>query len=174
MPSIYARELTKTLAESIAALQAEPPAKQLQIFDELALMRDVAAQAIMQYGVAREAAASQPENMKLQGMVLETGAVMRDHLNDVVKLAETAGRIEQQAKDKISIPQLHYFVDQLIGAIYTALDGDVYTAKQIEKAIKNQVLLPSIGSSSEKGTLLTPDMDVTAMDEMVPKVTDVT
>ena len=171
MPGIYDRVLTRTLAESIAALQAEPPAKQMQIFDELALMRDVAAEAVKLYSVAREAAAQQPDNMKLTEQVLSTGAVMREHLNEVVRLAEVAGRIEQQAKDKISIPQLYFFVDQLVHAIYVALDGDVVLAKQIERTIKETVLLPSVtAGNSDKGTLLTPDMDVQSMDAMVPKI----
>lgn len=172
MPSVYNRALTKTLAESINTLQAAPPAKQLQIFDELALMRDVATEAVKLYSIAREASAAAPDNMKLTEQVLAMGAVMREHLNEVVKLCEAAARMEQQAKEKISVPQLHFFVDQLVHAIYLACEGDVIMAKHIEQSIRTNVLLPSM-SAGDQGTLLTPDLDVQAMDATVPKITDV-
>jgi hypothetical protein len=168
MPRFYGKYLTRTLSEALEESTSISPAEQLQLYDELALIRDAAGQAVQMYALAREALEQNKDAAKtsaLQQIVMQASLLMRDHLSEVVKVCESAARIEQQAKDKISIHQLHFFINQIVRCAYDAFDGSIEHAQTFENYVRNHIRLPASG---ENGTALTPDMDVQAMDDTVP------
>jgi hypothetical protein len=169
MSNPYRKNISAALAATIEQMTAINPEEQLQLYDELALMRHAAGNAVGMYNKAVEAheAETDPTKKKiLAELVLQCGLVMRDHLNEVIRTAETAARINAAAKDKISLHQLHYFIEQVTRCAYVAFEGDEQRALTYERHLKEYIKLPRLGV---EGTDLTPDMDVTAMDATIPK-----
>lgn len=166
MPRAYSKYLTRTLSEALEEQTGVNPQEQLQLYDELALIRDSAGQAVKLYGAARQASEEDPTSLKKQEFVFQAGAIMREQLKEVISACEAAARLENSAKDKISIHQLHFFIQQIVRAAYNVLGDDVETVRKIEHSIKTTIRLPSSGI---EGTVVTPDMDVNAMDESVPR-----
>lgn len=166
LPIFYRKNMTKTLAQAVEEQLAVSPQEQLNLYEELALMRDACGQAVGLYSKARELADAEPDNMKAQNMVLESSLLMRDYLKEVVSICESAHRIEASAKDKVSVHQLHFFVAQLVQQIYKGVGEDITTARHIEHLIRTNLALPAAQGST--GTTISPDMDVRAMDETIP------
>jgi hypothetical protein len=167
MPRVYAKYLSKELTRTLEEQLAVSPQEQLQLYEELALMREAAGQAVKLYSVAHEAARTQPENTKRQELVVTASQIMAEALKNVQGICEAAARCEAQAKDKLSIHQLYFFINQIVHCIHEAAGGDVEFAERVVQAIKTGVKLPSFGP---EGTAVTPDMDVTAMDNTVPRL----
>lgn len=161
----YSKYFSKTLKDAIQEQLDTPPLERLQLFEELALMRDLAGQSIALYSIAREAAASQPGNERLIACVLGAGETMRLHLAEVVNVCEKAARLDEAAKDKISIHTLTFVVNQIVKCAYDVF-GDDPRIMILDTMLKNKVRLPSTGTA---GTDLTPDLDVQAMDATVPR-----
>lgn len=170
MPRFYKKVLHKRLEQTLEDLLNDTsPSEQLQLYEELALMRTVADEAVGQYSAAVQARDENLDPTKaaaLQELVMTTGMIMRDHLNEVVRICEAAARIEQNAKDKISIHQLHFFVQQVVKCAYDAFDGQVTLAQLFDEKLRTNVRLPAPG---QDGTDLLPSMDVQAMDLTIPR-----
>ena len=165
MPRFYSKFLTRTLSDAVEEALAVSPKEQLQLFEELALIRDYAGQGVQLYSQAREAAAAHPDNAKLQDLVVAAGGLMLDQLRSVINTCESAARIDAAAKDKVSVHTMHFFVDQIVRIAFESF-GDDERAHEFERQIRTNIKLPSAGN---EGTSLTPDMDVIAMDASVPK-----
>src|SRR5262249_51777928 len=114
MPPIYRHYLRKTLSHAVSELCAMPPNESLQVFEELALMRDAAGQAVALYGVARDIANAKPDDIQARRNAVEAAAIMREALMQVVKVVDRAASINSQAKDKVSVYMLQHFVDQIV------------------------------------------------------------
>lgn len=146
-------------------LAANSPAEQLDLYEELALMRDVAGRAVQTYAEAVELAASKPESTDAKELMMLAGCAMKEHLDDIVKTVESISRIENGAKDKVSIAQLHFFIDSILRCSHQVYADDEQKAMQFAELVRMQIKLPSLGVN---GTMLTPDADVMAMDASVP------
>lgn len=158
MPRFYSKYLTRTVQEAVEEALAVSPREQLQLFEELALMRDLAGQAVALYSAARETGKAE--------VMMQAGMLMQQHLKEVIATCESAARIDAAAKDKVSVHTLHHFVDQLVRVAFETF-GDTDKAREFEFAIRTQIKLPSSGVN---GTDITPDQDVTEMDRSVPQV----
>lgn len=157
MTRFYSKYMTRTVREAVEDALAVSPQEQLQLFEELALMRTLAGESIKLYSAAKETG-KQP--------VIDTAAmIMQQQLNEVVRTCEAAARIDASAKDKVSVHTIHHFVDQIVRIAFDSF-GDDPKAKEFEHLIRTQLKLPRSGND---GTSLTPDMDVTEMDSSVPK-----
>lgn len=156
LPRFYSKFLTKTLSEAVEEQLDLAPTEQLRFFEELALMRDVAGQAVMLYGAAK--ATGKAEH------VMPAAMVMKDALSEVVKIGEAAARIEASARDKISVHALHCFVAQIVRIVHDTF-GDDPRVHQFEEAIRNSIRLPVAVNS---GTARTPDADAIEMDDTIP------
>jgi hypothetical protein len=172
MPKVYGKFMGPTLQEAIAAQLEQDPKEQLQLYEEIALMRQAAGEAVKLYSVALAANESEPSD-KRQGMVLQAATIMQQSLNEVVRICESASRIEANAKDKISITNLSFFVDQLVRITYNTLGGDdVGQAQcaQLEQALRAQIRIP-LQQGTLIGTTVTPDSTdaiVADMDSTIP------
>jgi hypothetical protein len=169
-PSFYANFLKPALRESLNYLAAASPQEQLNLYEELQLVRSVAGHAVQMYAEAVELLAAAPLDIRVRAMVFETGEAMKSHLRDVVDIAEKIARIENGAKDKVSIAQLHFFLDSILRCSHQVYADDEEKALQFAELIRTQIKLPQVGIT---GTTLTPDLDVLAMDASVPEADNV-
>jgi hypothetical protein len=173
MSRFYRNHLTKSLADMLDDALSIDPGEQLQLYEELALMRDVAGQAVALYGISKDLADKEP-NEKNRERVLMAGQLMQGQLSEVVKICESASRIAN-ARNNISPDQLGFFVAQLTRCVHDVF-GDDPRVVLLDKVLKEQVRIPVDGASG--GTTLTPDSDARDMDSSVPmyvpiKVVDV-
>lgn len=180
MPRIYRRHMTQSLHAAVQEQMAVSPAEQLQLFEELALMREVAQQSVRLYGAASEAleraeaeGLEEPKRKKLEELTMSAGMVLQDQMRSVSDICDRAARIDAQVKDKISVHTLHHFVDQIVMIAYKSfgeLGEDSPLVKDFVQRIRTEIKIPSTGA---EGTSVTPDMDVRDMDETVPRAPQV-
>jgi hypothetical protein len=184
LPRFYKRYLTQTLNEVIEEMTSLAPAEQLQMYEELALLRDAAAMHVQLYSVAREGLERiistdgiESERAKAMRQVLVGAAEqMRSQLLSVISVGESAARIEANARDKVSVLSLHHFVDQVVRCAHEAFGGDhegITRAKVFDEMLRTSIRLPPVPDSGSNlsPTSLTPDAtpDVMAMDDTVPR-----
>lgn len=163
MARFYRNHLTKSLSDMLDDALSIDPNEQLQLYEELALMRDVAGQSVALYGISKDLADQTP-NEKNRERVMMAGQLMQGQLSEVVKICESASRIAN-ARNNITPDQLGHFVAQLVRVIHDAF-GDDPRVVVVERMIREQVRIPVDGASG--GTTLTPDADARAMDGSVP------
>jgi hypothetical protein len=166
MPKFYGKYVTKTLGDMLDQCLEQNPKDQLQLFEEVALIRDVAGQAVALYSAAKELADAHPGDAKKRDLLMQAGEVMKMQISEVVKTCEAASRVANAASDKVSIHQLHFFVEQVTRCAYEAFGNDP-RAEDFRQRMLTQVRLPVDAGST--GTCVTPDMDVMGMDGSVPK-----
>jgi hypothetical protein len=154
----YSKHLTGTLKAYVETCTGIDPNDQLSLFEELALVRHLAGDSIRLYQGAQQS--GKPE------LLSGATALMREALSHVVKTCEAAARIDALAKDKISIHNLTFLVEQIVRIAFKTLDED--DARRFEVMVRSEIRI----QSGPDGTMLTPDMDVTAMDDTIPKEED--
>lgn len=173
LPRIYARHLTKSLSQALEEQLGCDPQEQLQLYEELALIRDSAGQAVQMYSIAREALSQEPHNEKRQSILAESAAIMRMQLQQVVETCEKAAKIEAMSRDNaISIHQMYFFINQIVRKIHDVL-GDspesLDLVARIEENIRTGVKVPG-GQFERLGVNTTPEVtiDVEQMDASIP------
>jgi len=154
LPVFYSSVLNATLTEAVQAATDGEPHEQLQVFEELALMRLAARDA-----VALWSAAQQSDNTETR---LGAAEVMKGALVEVIKMAETAARINAAGSDKVSVHNIAHVVRQIVRIAYECMEED--QARVFERMVKQQIKL----STGAPGTVVTPDMDVRSMDDSIP------
>lgn len=155
LPRFYAKELTGTLQEYVEASLGAAPHEQLNLFEELAIMRAAAAETVALFAAAQQ---SKDSDTRAAAAML-----MQEALKHVVATCESAARIEAGSKDKISIHNIAHVVQQIVRIAY-AVFGDEAEVKSFERQIRENVKI----AGDKSGTDLTPDVDVGEMDETVP------
>ena len=121
MPKFYSQYVTKTLGEMLDKCLELNPHDQLQLYEELALIRDVAGQSVAMYSAAKDIPDTNPKKSEL---VAQAAELMKLQISEVVKTCEAASRVASNARDKVSIHQLHFFVDQVSRCAYEAFGDD--------------------------------------------------
>lgn len=170
MPKYYGKYMTKALGDVLDECLAQNPNEQLQLLEELALIREVAGQSVALYSAAKELAdnaTDDKDRAKKRELLLNAGEVMKMQIAEVVKTCEAASRVAGAARDKVSIHQLHFFVDQVTRCAFESFGTDP-RAEDFRQRMLTQVKLPIDGATGN-GTVVTPDMDVRDMDGSVPK-----
>jgi len=154
LPKFYRNTLSKTLSQAVDEMLGVAPEDQLSLFEELAIMRTMAGDAIKLYTLAEQKGKK----------TIEAAELMRSALKDVVSVCESAARVSAMGKDKISIHDIQHIVNQIVRVAYSTLAEK--DARKFERAIKTQVKLPV---KDNQGTELTPDKDVLEMDGTIPQ-----
>jgi len=158
MKSQYKRRMSKTLKEVMENALSEPATDQLSVLEELALARESIGPIIQIFDAARQSNKVEVE--------MQCGALMREALSEVVKIAESAARIANAGKDA-PMQAVQVVVNQITRAACGVLGDDVAKAREMEEAIRVAVALPGLHT----GTDLLPS-DVTAtvedMDATIP------
>lgn len=160
MPGWYRDALGPTIAEAIDQLTCGSASEQLQLFEELALMRHAAQDAVKLYGAAQKATGDGALAMRA-----EAAAIMQAQLREVAKICEAAARVDAMAKDKFSIHAVQLLINQLVRICAQVFKGHDALVKTFERRIREEVRLPTTDAA---GTSLTPDGVVLEMDSTVP------
>jgi hypothetical protein len=163
MPVVYRKYLNKTLNDALEAQLGVKPSEQLQILEELALLRDFAGQSVAVYSATREAAEKNPGH---NDKVMAAGAFMAECLGRVSKMAEAAAKITSSTSNVDSIHDIQYIVFQIIRIMYQVCGpNNEQLAIEFERRVHRDLVLPK----TPEGTTKEPHHDVEDMDSSVPK-----
>ena len=171
LPRFYSRQLGKTLHEAVEEHLSAAPEEQINLFEELALTRVIAGDAVALYSATCEALKDKPADDKQAHAAKDlAGSIVIDAMKHVSDVCTKAAQIEAQAKDKFSVHSVTHVVNQIIRVMYELCEPEHHDiAVKFEHAVRTQVKLPRITTD---GTELTPDEDAVAMDATVPKAPD--
>lgn len=166
LPMFYSKYLTNTLNEALEAQLDLDSSEQLNLQEELALMRMTCAQAVKLFSGANEI----PEDQDNRDETIMSAAIlMREALQSVAQMCKDAAAVESTRKDAITPMDLKQIVNQLVRLLYVVCGEDNETiAREFERRVKDEIKLPSDVS----GTELTPDKDVQGMFDSIPKSPD--
>lgn len=162
MPRLYSKYLNTALEEVVGQVMGEDPREALNLFEELALMRISAGEAIKLYGAALKIG----DEQKGQELRMSAAAVMAQALGNVQSMCEAAARVESQGKDKFSVHTLRAIIDQITLVAHATFKDHPDLVMKFQRDIKEQVRIPAAGGA--EGTHLTPDKDVMGMDATIP------
>lgn len=164
MPGIYSKKLGPTLAKALEEAVSQPNGEMLRVYEELALVRLSSQESVRLFSAVYELPDDHPKKSE---SLLMTGSLMRESLQEVIKVAQTAASIESQQNDRVSIQHLAAVVEQIVRLAYEAFGEDhLDLVQNYESLIRGKVRLPKPGSD---GTTITPDQDVMEMDDTVPR-----
>ena len=159
VPRFYSKHLTKTLKKALERSLKQAPSRQLSLFEELALMRDAAGQTVALYSGALESGNTE--------LITAATMLMRDALNDVRTMCESASRIAAASDAVMPIHNMVFIVQQVTKIIYNVLgDEGQEQAEAIAQALNNELL---IDTGAPTGVTLTPESDVADMIDTVPR-----
>jgi len=160
----YSKYLGKTLREKFDEFMGESHHEMVSLYEELALVRTMASEAVVMFTAATEGADISLETKALASRCLQ------DALDRVKDLCLAISRIEKDTEDKVSLSVVDLLVTQIIRAVQrevgTSPEGQAL-GERIEHRIRNEVRLPKTGNANdinEDGTEITPDQQVLAMD----------
>ena len=165
MPKRYAKFLGVTLRNKIEELTSDPHFDQINLYDEIAIARLSATQALK----LAEPVLTGSIKVKNTTMVLAMSC-LRDAMDHVRDVVVAAAKIEHDAGGKVSLRVVDLVIMQVIKAIHEVCDDPVL-ADLIEKAVRENVRLPE--GSGDAGALIvdgvesTPDVIVMEMDESI-------
>lgn len=160
-PAVYSKYLSDKLLSKMAEASGQKDA--LDLSEELKLVRVAALDAVQLYDVTQQLPS---DDKSAQEMRLAAGLVMREALEAVGDMAKRAADIEKSRDDRVGVGQLHVIVAQIVDMAYEAF-GDEHVA--LVRKFAEQIKTIRLPSDEVKGTMITPDQDVLAMDETVPR-----
>ena len=140
LPSFYSKYLGPKLSERLAELLARPHDEQVSLYEELAIARSTACEALR----LAQPLFDPEQNARLKP---ETKALMMSTLQQamdgVKEMVLACSRIEKDADDKVSIKVINLVVNQIVLAINDVCGTEnVALAEAIAAAIDNRVRLP--------------------------------
>lgn len=174
MPSFYGKYLNETLQEAVESQLRLPVENQLNLFEELAISRTLAKDALQMY--AEESA--NPKSTREQ--ILIAGKFLYSALEVVTNFCEKAAKVDSMQRDKYSIHTINSIVAQIVNIIHIVLDihDQHELAVELAREIRIQLKIPvqtvkliEANANNQLGTNLTPeaiDATVIDMDSSVP------
>ena len=169
--STYGNLLSGALKEFVTGQLAKPAESQVEVFEELALHRATAAQAVEVYSKAADKLSQLRENPNASAdekqaafqMQYQTAEMMKRELLSVAALAKTASQIQSTQTNQLSLSAMEAIISNIIDLIYDALRPEtngLQIAARIEKKISSQISV-----NLDRGTVLLPsDELVQSMD----------
>lgn len=163
LPMFYSKYLTATLNEALEAQLELDSHEQLNLQEELALMRLTCGQAIAMFGAANELPKDKENRDEV---IMNASLIMRDALQSVAQMCKDAAAVESSRKDAITPMDLKQIVNQLVRLLYTVCGEDNEDiARRFELRVKDEIRLPN----DVEGTTLNPTQDVMEMLNSIPK-----
>lgn len=160
---VYSKKLGPALRDKVEELLGSSHDEQISLYEELALMRIAASQAVK---LAEPALTGNNVSDKAKRLAI---SLMCDALSEVREFVVAAARIEREANGRVSIRVVNLFIMQIVRAIYRACEGDDELAKRIEAEINETVRLPKDGDADPnvliEGTMLLPSDAAREMDD---------
>jgi len=139
-PTFYSKFLGPTLAKALTEVASEPLTKQTAIYDELALARATAQQAVKMAAIALEP----PPGIVIDDATKRGAlALIMEVVGQVSILVERAAKIEASASDKLSLRAVDAFVVQIVRIIAEELGSEYQAlAEKICGRIKTDIRVP--------------------------------
>jgi hypothetical protein len=170
LPKFYSRVMTQTLRERIDESTARTHDEQIELYEELALMRESASEAVRVWSLAvtrlEEARAEGRDTKLLIGVVQDASQLMAQHLEHVKEYALAIARVRSMTKDKLTLHTLYGVVHQVTRLMYEVCgDENEALARELEQRLRTDIVIPTDG---REGTTLTPDQTAMDMDDTIP------
>lgn len=146
----YARALTDTLKARVEEHLSQKPDDQISLFEELALMREAASQHVTIYNAVLQHGK--------QESVLAAAELMALSLSRVADICKSAATVHNIQKDKFSIHDLNFIIEQIIRISYDVIKDEAI-ATQLAIRLRSELQL-----TSNVGTTITTDQMVQQMD----------
>jgi hypothetical protein len=148
----YKRSLTASL-EAVLSEQLEmKPDEQLSLFEELALVREAANNHVKIYSLAVETGK--------QEAIMAAGELMAISMQRVAEICRIAAATHNEQKDKFSVHDLNYIIEQIIRISFDCFKDDPRVNKFALMIRENLQL------TKDQGTSITPDQEVLEMDKL--------
>lgn len=186
VPAFYQKYLSKSLQQALDDYMLGPPDEQLQILTELAMMRESSGLVFAMFSAVRDKREQHYDTMSdkdkaiLDETTIRVGALVKDALMDIARIAKLASSINAEGRDKISLMQLKFFTDQMTVCAHEAASkafaGEPAKAEQFARdfnnLVQNSVKLPTVDGGTGEPVTKKPSDDVNLMDDTVPRVAD--
>lgn len=170
LPSFYKHRLTETLSSRVEVLREVSNEDQLQLYEELALMRDAATESIVVYDQSLALLSLKPEDPELKKLVEDASKDMRRALESVGDYALKAARIREMTAGKMDSHAIASVIHQMTRIAHDVCEGaHSEVAVELERRLREDIVMPL---ADNRGTDITPDQDVLDMDETIPKYTE--
>lgn len=171
----YTKLLSESLKTFVHSQMEKPPETQVEVFEELALVRHSAAGVVEMYSKAcekLEEVKNNPDSSKEEKAAaaefrFAAAAMLQKELFAVTNIAKTASSIQSAATNQLSLSAMEGIVNTIIEIIFESLrmeKNGLAIAARIEQKINSQVNL-----SVDRGTVKLPSDDlVSLMDKSIP------
>jgi hypothetical protein len=161
LPRSYTHALKGALAATIQTqLEESEPFEALDLTEELLLVRNSAANAVAIYSQALDEGAT-------LDVVMQAGLIMQGQLSAVADMCDKAAKVAQQ-RNAIAgafTDTLARVISSVLHAAYEVWGND-HSVGEFEKLLRSKLKERKLPGA--EGTALTPDLDVTEMDDTVP------
>ena len=140
LPPFYSKYLGPKLSQRLAELLARPHDEQVALYEELAVARATACEALKLAQPLFDEEQSKKLNSETKSLMMQTLGQAMDGVKEMVL---ACSRVEKDADDKVSIKVINLVVNQIILAINDVCGTEnVALAEAIAAAIDNRVRLP--------------------------------
>jgi len=161
------RFASRYLGEALYSMLEEQlegdPVEQLQLFDELALLRITMGESLRKYNDAWEGCQNaETATEEHQGLLDAATALLQGDLERVSTMVKSAAYANSQTADKFSIHTFISLINQVVRIAH-----DVYGEENLEKfsaEVKRHLRMPT----ETEGTTITPDQDAISMNALIP------
>lgn len=137
LPSIYRKGLKDGLVDLLESLASQPHHDQIALYEELALSRMCAQQAL---ALATPVLSGEKVDAQTQAL---TVSLLKDALNNVRDMCIAVSKIEKDKDDRVSLKVVDLFIIQILRAIYRVCgDEHAELAVRLEEEITSTVQLP--------------------------------
>jgi len=140
LPVFYQKYLGPKLSERIHDLMDKPHDEQVSLYEELALSRASACEALLLAQPLFDDKMSKKLSPEIKALILQT---LNESMKNVKDLVLAASKLEKESGDKVSIKVINLVVQQIIMAINDVCGiENMVMAQAIAKAIDERVRLP--------------------------------
>lgn len=140
MPGFYSKYLGPRLSERVAELMGKSHDEQVSLYEELAVARATACEALALAQPLFDAEQSTKLKPETKALMVQT---LNQAMNGVKELVLAASRVEKDADDKVSLKVVNLIVQQIIVTINeTCGTEQAPLAEAIAKAIDDHVCVP--------------------------------
>jgi len=140
LPDYYSKYLGPKLSQVVNELLDAPHDDQVSLYNELAIARASAMQALALAQPLFEESSDVKLNPELKALIIAT---LGESMKNVKELVLAASKLEKESSDKVSIKVINLVVHQIITAINDVCGTEnMVIAEAIAKAIDERVRLP--------------------------------
>jgi len=140
LPGFYSRYLGPKLSERVAELMSRSHDDQVSLYEELAVARATACEALALAQPLFDSEASVKLSAETKALMVQT---LSQAMSSVKELVLAASRVEKDADDKVSLKVVNLIVQQIVVTISEVCGAEqLPLAEAIAKAIDERVRVP--------------------------------